>query len=211
MNPVSMRRELSLKKKGYDLIAGVDEVGIGPLAGPVVAAAVILKAGARIRGLDDSKKLSPKVREELYSIIINSSVSIGVGIIDNSVIDRINILQASFRAIRSAIASLSIQPQQILVDGIRKIPGISMPQTSIKGGDGICSSIAAASIIAKVMRDRLMDNYDRVYPRYEFINHKGYGTEEHMKLLKKYGPTPIHRISYQPVLDCLTSRGFLFI
>lgn len=211
MNPVSMRHELSLKKKGLNLIAGVDEVGIGPLAGPVVAAAVILKDGMRIRGLDDSKKLTPKKREEFYGIIIDSSVSIGVGIIDNTVIDTINILQASFKAIRSAIWALSREPDHILVDGTRKIPKISIPQTSIKQGDGICSSIAAASVIAKVIRDRLMDHYDLIYPRYKFIDHKGYGTKEHIKMLKKYGPTPIHRISYEPVLNYLVSKGLLFI
>jgi ribonuclease HII len=209
--PVSMRRELKLKKQGARLIAGVDEVGIGPLAGPVVAAAVILRDDIRIKGLDDSKKLSAKKREALFGVIMGSSVSIGIGIIDNSTIDRINILQASLRAMKAAVDSLSEKPDHILVDGIRRIPGISIPQTSIKHGDGISSAIAMASIIAKVIRDAIMENYDRVYPHYGFADHKGYGTKRHMKSLKKFGPVAIHRHSFQPVIDCSVSHGRIFV
>lgn len=210
MIAVSMRHELRLKRLGANLIAGVDEVGIGPLAGPVVAAAVILRDDKRIKGIDDSKKINAKKREELFGIIIGSSVSIGIGIVDNSIIDRINILQASLRAMRSAVDSLSVRPDHILVDGIRKIPGVNIPQTSIKHGDSISSAIAMASIIAKVVRDMLMENYDRVYPHYEFASHKGYGTKRHIKLLRKYGPIAIHRHTFQPVMDCLISQGRIF-
>lgn len=205
-----MRHELKLKRQGFKLLAGVDEVGIGSLAGPVVAAAVILRDNKKINGIDDSKKLSAKDREELYGIIINSSVSIGIGIVDNSIIDTINILQASLRAMRFAVKALSKQPDHVLVDGVRKIPGILIPQISIKHGDSISTAIAMASIVAKVFRDRIMDNYDRVYPHYEFSTHKGYGTERHIKFLKKYGPTAIHRQSFQPVIDCLRARGHIF-
>ena len=210
MNPVSMRHELRLKRQGISLIAGVDEAGIGPLAGPVVAAAVILREDLRIKGLDDSKKLSSIKREELYESIIYSSVSVGIGIVDSNIIDSINILQASRRAMIFAIRSLSKKPEHLLVDGIREIPKIGIAQTCIKHGDGICSSIAAASIISKVIRDKLMEHYDMIYPQYSFSEHKGYGTQKHMKLLRKYGPTPIHRISYEPVLRCLKVRGFIF-
>lgn len=211
MNPVSMRHEADLKRKGFDLIAGVDEAGIGPLAGPVVAAAVILKDGIRINGLDDSKKLTAGHREELFSIIIGSSISIGIGIVDHSTIDKINILQASFRAMQAAVGTLSRIPDHILVDGIRKIPHISCPQKSVKKGDGKCVSIAAASIIAKVVRDSIMYNYDLIYPLYGFSRHKGYGTEEHLLMLRRYGPTSIHRTSYEPVSKCLNRKGFLFL
>ena len=208
---VSMRHELKLKRQGVNLLAGVDEVGIGPLAGPVVAAAVILRDDKRIPGLDDSKKLNAKQREQLYSIIMYSAVSIGVGIVDNPIIDRINILQASLKAMEAAVNALSEKPDHILVDGIRKIPGIMIPQTSIKHGDSISSAIAMASIVAKVVRDRLMCIYDRVYPHYEFSSHKGYGTKRHIKFLKKYGPIAIHRHTYQPVIDSLRARGRIFI
>ena len=211
MIAVSMRHELRLKKQGAVLIAGVDEVGIGPLAGPVVAAAVILRGDLKIKGLDDSKKITPENRKKLYKTIIDSSVSVGIGIVDNMLIDRINILQASLVAMEAAVNALSIKPDHVLVDGIRKIPRIMIPQTSIKHGDSISSAIAMASIIAKVTRDRLMENYHRIYPHYEFSNHKGYGTKRHMKLLKKFGPTSIHRLSYQPVIDCLKNRGLIFV
>lgn len=210
MNPVSMRHETKLRKQGINIIAGVDEVGIGPLAGPVVACAVILREAAKIKGLDDSKKLTREKREELYGVIMDSSVSIGIGIVDNSVIDSMNILQASYRAIRMALESLSIRPEHILIDGIRKVPKVALPQICVKHGDAICSSIAAASIVAKVIRDSIMDNYDLIYPQYGFSDHKGYGTEEHLKNLKKFGPTSIHRVSYEPVLKSLLLKGYLF-
>ena len=206
-----MRHELKLKRRGARVIAGVDEVGIGPLAGPVVAAAVILRNDKRIKGIDDSKKLCARKRKELFSLIIESSVSVGIGIVDNPIIDRINILQASLMAMRSAVDSLSVRPDHILVDGIRKIPGILIPQTSIKHGDSISSAIAMASIIAKVVRDSLMENYDRIYPDYEFASHKGYGTKRHIQFLKRFGPIAIHRHTFQPVKDCLIAKGCIFV
>ncbi len=211
MAAVSMRHELKLRRSGADLIAGVDEVGIGPLAGPVVAAAVILREDDKIKGIDDSKKLSPRDREKLFSVIARSSVSIGIGIVDSWMIDSINILQASLKAMEEAVISLSKKPDHILVDGIRKIPNIDIPQTSIKHGDSVSSAIATASIVAKVVRDRLMDHYDRVYPHYGFANHKGYGTKAHIKCLKKFGPVAIHRYSYQPVYNCLIKRGLIML
>jgi len=211
LNAVSRRYDNIFKKRGINLIAGVDEVGIGPLAGPVVAAAVILEDGSKIKGLDDSKKLSPKEREELLNIIVDSSVSVGVGIIDSAEIDLINILQASLKAMASAVNSLSKRPNHILVDGIRTIPNISIAQTAVKHGDGSSYSIAAASVVAKVVRDRIMDNYDHVYPQYGFADHKGYGTEEHISMINKFGPTSIHRMTFQPVFEALQSKGLLFM
>ena len=205
-----MRHELKLIRQGAVLIAGVDEVGIGPLAGPVVAAAVILRKDHKIKELDDSKKLTSQNREKLFKAIVDSSVSVGIGIVDSHIIDRINILQASLKAMEAAVNALSVIPDHILVDGIRKIPGITIPQTSIKHGDSISSAIAMASIIAKITRDRLMENYHRIYPHYEFSNHKGYGTKRHIKLLKKFGPISIHRHSYQPVMECLIAKGIIF-
>jgi ribonuclease HII len=206
MAAVSRRHELK-----YGLVAGVDEVGIGSLAGPVVAAAVIIKDHKKIPGLDDSKKLPAKKRVELFNRIIEASLSIGVGIIDNSTIDRINILQASLRAMTSAVYSLSSMPEHVLVDGIRKIPNIDIPQTAIKHGDSISHAIAAASVVAKVLRDQIMDRYDLLYPHFGFADHKGYGTEEHINKLKKHGPSSIHRLSYLPVIEYLASKGLIFV
>lgn len=210
MNAVSKRHENRLKSLCIELIAGVDEVGIGPLAGPVVAAAVILKKNSKLPGLDDSKKLTHKQRNELFSRILDSAESVGVGIVDNLTIDRINILKASLKAMAQAVDSLSITPNHIIVDGIRTIPGITIAQTSIKRGDSCASSIAAASIIAKVVRDNIMYSYSTIYPNHAFEEHRGYGTEKHMRLLKKYGPTPIHRLSFEPVRRTFVERGFLF-
>jgi len=208
---VSKRHESKLRKEGVGLIAGVDESGIGPLAGPVVAAAVLLKEDYRLKGLDDSKKLRAESREALFSQILGASISVSIGIVDNSTIDRVNILQASLQAMLHAVELLSVAPEHILVDGIRKIPGINIPQTAIKHGDRVSSAIAAASVIAKVVRDRIMKNYDVIYPHYCFCEHKGYGTEKHMKRIKKFGTCPIHRLSYQPVIKVLKSRGMIFI
>jgi ribonuclease HII len=207
---VSLRRELKLKRKNIKFIAGVDEVGIGPLAGPVVAAAVIMKDGTRIKGMDDSKKLPRDKRHAIYNEILSSALSIGVGIVDNPTIDRVNILQASLKAMEAAVNGLSKRPDFILVDGPRKIPGIKIEQEAVKHGDRLSYTIAAASVVAKVVRDKLMNDYDRVYPHYGFAAHKGYGTELHMKMLKKFGPSPIHRVSYQPVFEALVSKGLIF-
>lgn len=207
MNPVSLRHENRLKKEGFGIIAGVDEVGIGPLAGPVVAACVILDE--KVYGLDDSKKLSAKQRTALFDEIVASS-QVGVGIIDNAHIDATNILKASLKAMAAAYDSLPVKPDILLVDGIREVPGVRIPQRPIKHGDAISSSLAAASVIAKVIRDALMNDYDVLYPHYGFAEHKGYGTEFHIRMIKKHGPCPIHRLSFEPVRESLVKRGILF-
>jgi len=196
MVPVSQRKESFLRASGIRYVAGIDEAGRGPLAGPVVAAAVILPKKTNIRGLDDSKKLSPKKREMLYIEIKRKAVSIGVGIVSEKVIDRINILKATLRAMHEAVERLSITPEHILVDGEKKIPSISLNQTAIPKGDSKCSSIAAASIIAKVTRDRIMVRLDAEYPGFGFAIHKGYGTKAHKKAIRKFGRSPIHRLSF---------------
>ena len=182
--------------KGLEYIAGVDEAGRGPLAGPVVAAAVILPKDAVILGINDSKKLSLIKREELFEIINKEALSISIGIIDPQTIDRINILQATFKAMRKAIDGLSIRPDMILVDGNNSITDISIPQKKIIKGDQKSISIAAAAIVAKVTRDRLMDEFHKLYNDYGFNKHKGYGTKEHIEAIKKYGLCPIHRLSF---------------
>ncbi len=188
-----------LHNRGYELIAGIDEAGRGPLAGPVVAAAVILSFDKRIIGLDDSKKLSIKERENLYKKITKNSFAIGVGIIDNKAIDKYNIQQATFMAMVKAIKNLDIIPDYLLIDGNKKIPELSLPQEPVVNGDAKVNAIAAASIIAKVTRDNIIDRYHSKYPQYRLINNKGYGTEEHIEALKKYGATPLHRMSFKVV------------
>lgn len=179
-------------------ICGVDEAGRGPFAGPVVAGAVILDLAdseREILYLNDSKKLSEKKREELYEEIMAKAVSVGVGIVDSRTIDRINILQATYEAMRQAIASLDPQPDFVLADAVT-IPGITIPQEGIIKGDAKSISIAAGSIIAKVTRDRMMYEYDKLYPEYGFASHKGYGTAAHIEAIRKYGPLDIHRRSF---------------
>lgn len=176
-------------------ICGVDEAGRGPFAGPVVAGAVILDPETEILYLNDSKKLSEKRREELYEEIMEKAVSVGVGIVDSHVIDEINILQATYLAMQQAIAQLSPQPDFILADAVT-IPGIFIPQEGIIKGDAKSVSIAAASIIAKVTRDRMMYEYDRQFPEYGFASHKGYGTAAHIEAIRKYGPLDIHRRTF---------------
>ena len=180
---------------GYKWICGVDEAGRGPLAGPVCAAAVILPRGLDIAGLDDSKKLSDRRRRELYDVITGAAAAYAIALVDQERIDEINILQATFRAMEEAVAKLSPQPDLALVDGNRE-PVLSMPCETIVGGDGKCASIAAASILAKVTRDRLMEELDQQYPEYGFAVHKGYGTRRHYEALRQYGPCPIHRQSF---------------
>ncbi len=177
------------------LIAGIDEVGRGPLAGPVCACAVILPSDHLILWLNDSKKLSAKKRESLYEVIMAEAVSIGMAMEPPEVIDDINILQATYSAMRKAVMSMNPQPEFLLNDAVT-IPGIEIPQCPIIHGDATSVSIAAASIIAKVTRDRLMEEYDALYPMYGFARNKGYGTAEHIAALKKYGPCPIHRRSF---------------
>jgi len=191
--------EDKLRENGYADIVGVDEAGRGPLAGPVVAAAVILPADFEIDGIDDSKKLSALNREKAFDRIVSSEAAYAVGIVDNEMIDRINILRASMRAMTQAVAKLNCREPFILIDGHLPVPNLEYPQLAVIEGDGCCPSIAAASIIAKVTRDRIMDHYANLYPQFSFSRHKGYATPNHMRELKENGPTPIHRQSYRPV------------
>lgn len=190
--------ENHLRKKGADFIAGIDEAGRGPLAGPVVSAAVILPKEYCNKNINDSKKLSPSQREKLFSEITKNALTYGVGCVDAQIIDRINILKATFESMYRAIDKLRIFPDHILVDGF-EIPGFPMPQTGIKKGDSTCFSIAAASIVAKVIRDRIMELYDIEFPIYKFFQNKGYGTKYHIETLYKVGPCKIHRKSFNPV------------
>ena len=179
----------------FGLVCGIDEVGRGPLAGPVVAGAVILPLDCNILYINDSKKLSAKKREELYPIILEEAVSGGIGMVSPQRIDEINILQATYEAMREAIEKLSIKPDILLNDAVT-IPGVSIRQVPIIKGDGKSISIAAASIVAKVTRDKLMAEYDKIMPEYSFASNKGYGTAAHIAALKEHGPTPIHRKSF---------------
>jgi ribonuclease HII len=189
--------EKALARRGYKLVAGVDEAGRGPLAGPIVAAAVILPPDVKLKGLNDSKKLSAAQRERLFREISARAVNIGLAVVSHRQIDRLKIEKANRLALKLAVEDLALFPDHILVDGRRPIPGLPQPQRALVGGDGRCASIAAASIIAKVTRDRLMMEYHAVYPLYRFAKHKGYGTKEHFALLAAHGPCPIHRRSFR--------------
>ena len=178
-----------------EYIGGIDEVGRGPLAGPVVAACVILRKDCKLLYVNDSKQLTEKKREELYERILDEAVSVGIGVVSHEVIDEINILQATFRAMREAIDMMSVKPDQLLVDAVH-IPGIAIPQRGIVKGDAKSISIAAASIVAKVTRDRMMVDMDERYPGYGFAGNKGYGSAEHIKALREIGPCEIHRRSF---------------
>lgn len=193
--------EQDLYNRGYHFIAGVDEVGRGPLAGPVVAAAVILPQDAFLPGLNDSKKLTEQKREELFQQITECAISIGIGIIPAKVIDEVNIYQATKQAMKQALLGLSEKPDHLLVDAM-EIP-IDIPQTSIIKGDSKSVSIAASSIIAKVTRDRLMVRLSHEYPQFGFEKHMGYGTAYHLDALKKYGVTSEHRRSYAPIRELI--------
>ena len=179
----------------HQAICGIDEVGRGPFAGPVVAGAVILPKGSRILYVNDSKKLSEKKREELYDVIMNEAVAVGVGIVGPERIDEVNILNATYEAMHQAINNLGVTPDILLNDAV-DIPGIDIKQVPIIKGDAKSLSIASASIIAKVTRDRLMYSYDELYPEYGFAKHKGYGTKQHRDALAEYGPCPIHRKTF---------------
>lgn len=179
----------------FGAVCGIDEVGRGPLAGPVVACAVILPKDEEILYLNDSKQLSAKKREELYDVICEKAVSVGIGIVDQKRIDEINILQATYEAMRAAVVSLDPQPDVLLNDAVT-IPGLSMKQVPIIKGDAKSASIAAASIVAKVTRDRMMVEYDAIYPGYDFASNKGYGSAAHIAALKEKGPCEIHRRSF---------------
>jgi len=191
--------ENRLKNEGYSLVAGIDEAGRGSLSGPVVAAAVILPCRLFIPYIKDSKKLTSQKRTELYFSILNNARNVGIGIVDATIIDRINIAQASFLAMKKAILDLKEVPDYLLVDGF-KIPHLNITQLPLIKGEDKSISIAAASIIAKVYRDNIMVKYDQKYPQYLFKKNKGYGTEEHLKALIKYGPSEKHRKSYKRVM-----------
>jgi ribonuclease HII len=197
--PCSFGHERALKKQGILLIAGIDEAGRGPLAGPVVAAAVVFLEHRRFTGLNDSKKLAPEFRAELFAQITEAPyIHWAVSVQNVVTIDAINILRATHRAMREAIAALPSPPEHVLIDG-RPVPNFPSPQTAVIGGDHLSLSIAAASIIAKVTRDRIMDKLDALYPQYGFRRHRGYATPEHLVALRKYGPCPLHRFSFSPV------------
>lgn len=187
--------EKALRRKGYRLIAGIDEAGRGPLAGPVVAAAVILPEDFFLAGVNDSKKISPQKRELLYQNIKESALCFGVGMVDNPEIDKTNILRATLKAAAMAVEKLKEKPDCLLLDAI-KLPCCPIFQQSVIKGDSKCLSVAAASIIAKVTRDRFMDDLHRSYPMYNFLQNKGYGTEEHIEAIHKYGPCPYHRQTF---------------
>ena len=188
--------EEELYNSGVNLICGIDEAGRGPLAGPVVVAAAIMPRDSMIEGVNDSKKVSEKKREKLYDLITDEAIAYGVGIIDQKEIDRINILNATKEGLTMAVKELNPKPDLIIVDALSKIDTEGIPYKSIIKGDAKCYSIACASIIAKVTRDRIMRQWDEVYPQYGFIKHKGYGTAAHISAIKEYGLCPLHRLSF---------------
>lgn len=196
--------ENKLYQEGLTYIAGVDEAGRGPLAGPVVAAAVILKKGAKLKYVNDSKQLTEKQREKALEEIKKHAVSISIAISSVEEIDRINIYRATREAMHSAIEKLAVKPEFVLIDAMPM--EMSIPSLSIIKGDTLSISIAAASIVAKTTRDQYMIEMDKVFPEYQFKKHKGYGTKEHMELIHKYGPTPIHRKTYEPVKSMLKKK-----
>mgnify|MGYP005833413365 FL=1 len=203
MKEKEKERLINLKKieaeffdKGIKYIAGIDEAGRGPLAGPVVVASVIMPEDSMIEGVNDSKKISENKREKLYEIIIKEAITYSVGIVYQEEIDDINILQATKKALTVAVEHLDVKPNVILVDALTGIDTLGIPFESIIKGDAKCYSIAAASIIAKVTRDRIMREWDKVYPEYGFASHKGYGTAKHIAAIKEYGPCPLHRKTF---------------
>jgi ribonuclease HII len=199
------RIEQELRANGAIHIAGVDEAGRGPLAGPVVAAAVMLRPRCRLPGLADSKALSAQQRERLYALIQRRAITIGVAAVDARTVDRMNVLQATFRAMREAILQLQPQPALVLVDG-HPLPQAPVPQRNLLQGDRRCGSIAAASIVAKVVRDRIMDEMHELYPGYGFRAHRGYATPQHLACLAELGPCPEHRMSFAPVRALFQER-----
>ena len=204
----SLVEEETLWAQGCELVAGVDEVGRGALAGPVMAAAVILPSGIDVPWLDqirDSKQLSPAKRERLFHQIHEIAISVGIGVVSHEVIDGQGIVKATQMAMKQAVDGLSPAPDSLLIDYMH-LPEVPLPQKGIVNGDELCLSIACASIVAKVARDRLMVELDRLYPGYQLADHKGYGTKEHLSCLYRLGPCPIHRQSFQPVKDIVQGR-----
>lgn len=195
-----MNRDLEFWSRGIQLLCGIDEAGRGPLAGPVIAASVILPPWTSIDGVKDSKLLSPLQRERAFDKILKNSISIGVGIVEPIIIDRTNILLATYEAMKRAILDMEVFPEFLLVDGF-KIPRLPIPQRGIVHGDRVSLSIGAASIIAKVVRDRIMEMYDLIFPQYDFCNNKGYGTKKHIEAIRRYGPCEIHRKTFRPISE----------
>lgn len=195
-NLKKIEEEIYSKNEKIKYICGIDEAGRGPLAGPVVVASVIMPHDSMIEGVNDSKKVSEKKREELYEKIIEESISYGVGIMDHNEIDEYNILNATKMGLTNSLKELTVKPDLIVVDALNKIDTLGIPYKSIIKGDALCYSISAASIIAKVTRDRIMRQWDEVYPMYGFQKHKGYGTAAHIAAIKEYGLCPIHRKSF---------------
>jgi ribonuclease HII len=187
------------RKAGYQLIAGVDEAGRGPLAGPVVAAAVIFAGSPDLPGIRDSKQMTARKREEAFAVIQCEALATGIGVVSRRYIDEFNILKASLKAMSLAVMGLDPRPEMLLVDGIHPVP-VSITQKCLKKGDQICRSISAASILAKVYRDRIMRAYHKMYPVYDFDKNKGYGTGRHLAALKEYGPCPVHRLTFKRVV-----------
>jgi len=205
----NLDEEDKLKSQGYELIAGIDEVGRGALAGPVVAGAVILPHPANLPWFGlvrDSKELDPRKRETLFELINKEAVAVGIGIVPSQVIDSVNILRATKLAMMQAVEKLPKQPNFLLIDRVT-LSQCPIPQRGITRGDKLCLSIACASIIAKVTRDRMMEEFDRIYPGYGFAHHKGYGTGSHISCLQKLGPSPIHRLYFAPVRNLITSQN----
>ncbi|MEO0102413.1 MAG: ribonuclease HII [candidate division WOR-3 bacterium] len=199
-----MKRQKEIKSwEDGKLIAGVDEAGRGPLAGPVVACALILKPGTKIKGIKDSKLLSPKNREKLYLVIKSNALAIGIGKVSEKMIDRLNIRKATLLAMKRAILKLKSKPDLVVVDG-NDCPKIKLPIFSLIGADRKVFSCACASIIAKVERDKIMVRYHKLYPEYQFAIHKGYPTKRHKELLRRYGPSPIHRLTFTPVKEVIS-------
>ena len=192
-----LRYEKELYQAGYQTIAGIDEVGRGPLAGPVVAAAVILPPGCKIKGLNDSKKIPKKKHQDIYQAVMDKALAVGIGLIDNEIIDQVNIYEATKLAMKEALSKLSLKPDYLLIDAMKL--DVEIPQESIIKGDANSLSIAAASIVAKITRDKLMADYDKEFPRYGFAKNAGYGTKSHLQGLERNGVTPIHRKTFEPV------------
>jgi ribonuclease HII len=198
--------EMEARRRGYRWIAGLDEAGRGPLAGPVVAAAVILPTRCRLAGVDDSKQLSEPERVRLYEVIVQRARGVAVGVATEQEIDHLNILEATRLAMCRALASLTLQADYLLIDAVT-LPALAIPSRAIIKGDTLSMSIAAASIVAKVTRDRMMVAYHRAYPQYNFRSHKGYGTEEHLLRLTRHGPCAIHRRTFTPITQLFMAMG----
>ncbi len=197
-DPDTLYHETMVRRDGHDLIAGVDEAGRGPLAGPVVAAAVIIPEGTSVEGVRDSKKMTARAREKAFEEILDAAVSVSIGVVSHGFIDQFNILKASLEAMKRAVLALEPAPDYLLVDGIHRIP-VPTPQMPLKKGDQISHSISVASVMAKVYRDRIMRAYHGQFPEYGFSQHKGYGTAQHLRAIEEHGPCPIHRRTFKRV------------